>query len=152
MWSANFRWGLTPAFPDYKADIHSDCVEYQGIPCGVSKYPFLKASATNSITCVPRQPYPSCRSRRFPHLRRWFGALNLLTCFWIHSYFRWRKETAVIWAVGVSLLIADSSDKLPHNYISGLVFGETFLTRHPAKDSRLLCFTHKWYMLHSLYN
>lgn len=43
MWSANCRCGLTRVFADYKAeDIHSDRTEYQGVPCGVSKYPFLK--------------------------------------------------------------------------------------------------------------
>jgi len=53
--------------------------------------------------------------------------------------------------VGLPLLTAESYEKLPHNYISSLDFGEAFLTRHPAKDSWLLCFTQKWYKLHSLH-
>jgi len=53
--------------------------------------------------------------------------------------------------VGLSLLTAESSDKVPHNYISGPVFGEAFLIRHPAKDSRLLCSTQNWSMLHNTF-
>jgi predicted tellurium resistance membrane protein TerC len=44
-----------------------------------------------------------------------------------------KKETAVIRAVGASLLTAESSDKLPHNYISGLVFGEALTIRYQQK-------------------
>jgi hypothetical protein len=151
MWSANCRCDLTTVFPDYKADIHSDCVEYQRVPCGVSKYQFLK----------PVWPIwkRACRNNLIPPV----GAEDSRTCvdgfelsvYWpVYGFIRIsnkKKETAVIWAVGVSLLTAESHEKLPHNYISGLVFGKDFLTRHPTKDSRLHCFTQKWYMLNRLY-